>query len=74
MRAPVSVRPAAKVCFSDHETVRDLVIVDTPGIVPGMQASRAYDFLAVTHWFAKRADLVVLLFDAHKVAFCPIGL
>jgi EH domain-containing protein 1 len=56
-----------QVSFTDNKELEDLIIVDTPGIMPGQADSRGYDFLKICRWFATRSDMVVILFDAHKL-------
>ena len=52
----------------DAPILRNVTLIDTPGILSGQkQRSRNYDYESVMKWFAERADLIVIMFDAHKV-------
>ncbi|KAM7492736.1 hypothetical protein LguiA_035657 [Lonicera macranthoides] len=52
-----------------HPLLEHITFVDTPGVLSGekQRTERSYDFTGVTSWFAAKCDLILLLFDPHKL-------
>jgi EH domain-containing protein 1 len=52
-----------------HPLLEHITFVDSPGVLSGekQRTQRAYDFTGVTSWFAAKCDLILLLFDPHKL-------
>ncbi|CAM6123882.1 unnamed protein product [Calypogeia fissa] len=52
-----------------HPLLEHITFVDTPGVLSGekQRTQRSYDFTGVTEWFASKCDMILLLFDPHKL-------
>ncbi|CAI0379364.1 unnamed protein product [Linum tenue] len=52
-----------------HPLLEHITFVDSPGVLSGekQRIHRSYDFTGVTSWFAAKCDLILLLFDPHKL-------
>ncbi|KAK9806972.1 hypothetical protein WJX72_009114 [[Myrmecia] bisecta] len=52
-----------------NKLLEEISLVDTPGVLSGekQRIERTYNFIDVCGWFATRCDLILLLFDPHKL-------
>ena len=62
-----SHNPQASSCPA--KLLEEISIVDTPGVLSGekQRIERSYNFIEVCEWFAARCDVILLLFDPHKL-------
>ena len=51
------------------EILKNVTIVDSPGVLSGEQQriGRNYHMTEGCQWFAERSDIILLIFDAHKL-------
>lgn len=56
-------------CCHGCPLLQHVTVIDSPGVLSGDQQrlARSYDYIKVCEWFAQRADMILLIFDAHKL-------
>jgi hypothetical protein len=54
---------------SNSALLANITLIDTPGVLSGRKQrdGRDYEYSAVVEWFASRADMIIFMFDAHKL-------
>lgn len=59
----------ANIFHQYFQLLDQITFVDTPGVLSGekQRTQRSYDFTGVISWFAAKCDLILLLFDPHKL-------
>ncbi|KAH7679504.1 P-loop containing nucleoside triphosphate hydrolase protein [Dioscorea alata] len=57
------------ICIYFLNLLEHITFIDTPGVLPGekQQTQCSYDFTGATSRFAAKCDLILLLFDPHKL-------
>ncbi|MBI4564714.1 MAG: dynamin family protein [Planctomycetes bacterium] len=57
-----------RVKLRSTEVLREVTLIDSPGMIDarGEGSDRGYDFAGAVRWFAERADVVFVFFDAEK--------
>eukprot|EP01001_Neometanema_parovale_P003905 NODE_1526_length_1697_cov_70.866582_g1448_i0.p1 GENE.NODE_1526_length_1697_cov_70.866582_g1448_i0~~NODE_1526_length_1697_cov_70.866582_g1448_i0.p1 ORF type:complete len:456 (+),score=95.77 NODE_1526_length_1697_cov_70.866582_g1448_i0:119-1486(+) len=55
----------------NHDLLKRVTLVDTPGVLESGVSTRAYDYIEAMQWFVDRADLIITLFDPNKLDAGP---
>jgi hypothetical protein len=55
-----------KMKFLPHPLLKQVTLVDSPGMIDSVGEGRGYDFAEAVRWFADRADYVLFFFDGEK--------
>jgi len=55
-----------KMKFLPHPLLKQVTLIDSPGMIDSVGEGRGYDFAEAVRWFAERADYVLFFFDGEK--------